>query len=196
MKLKTQITAASIALALCAGTAQSYAHDEKAGQSKDPMTESLKPLKAKEFEVAFLQEMIHHHHSAVEMAELVASHTKRPELNQMAKQITGSQNSEIEQMTAWVKSWHNETPGSVEQMPGMEMMMKEMESLKQAKDAEFDRMFLDMMTPHHQGAVSMSKLVAERSERPELRKLAQQIIKDQTKEIAQMKQWQKAWFGN
>ena len=96
-------------------------------------------------------------------------------------------------MTGWLKSWHNETPGAMDGMSGMEEMMKEMEALKTAKDAEFDRMFLDHMIHHHQGAVEMAKLIDGRSDRAELKQLGQEIIKAQTKEIAQMKDWQKAW---
>lgn len=157
----------------------------------DAMTQSLEPLKGKEFEVAFLKDMIHHHQSAVDMAKLAASNTKRPELNKLGQQITSSQKSEIEEMTGWLKSWHNETPGSMDKVPGMDKMMADMKTLENAKNADFDRMFLQMMIPHHEGAVSMSELVEKRTE---LRKLAQNIIKAQKAEIAEMKSWEKTWF--
>jgi len=70
MKLKTHVTAASIALALLVGAPKISAHDEKEGHKKDPMRESLRPLKGKEFEVMFLKEMIHHHEMAVETGTL------------------------------------------------------------------------------------------------------------------------------
>ncbi len=82
------------------------------------------------------------------------------------------------------------------EMPGMEKMMKEMEMLKNAKDAEFDKMFFAHMIGHHEGAVSMAKLVDDRTDRAELKQLAGSIIKDQTKEIEQMKGWEKSWFGS
>jgi len=194
MKLKTHITAASIALALIIGAPNIDARDDKKGPGKDPMTESLRPLKSKEFEVMFLKHMIHHHQMAVETGGLTQSNTKRAELNKLGAEIVSKQKSEIDQMTGWLKSWHNETPGSMEGMPGMETMMKEMEALKTAKDAGFDRMFLDHMIHHHQGAVEMAKLIDGRSDRGELKQLGQNVIKDQKKEIAQMKEWQKAWF--
>lgn len=160
----------------------------------NPMTESLKPLKGKEFEVMFLKDMIHHHQMAVDMGELAAKNTRRAELNKMGKDIISAQKAEIEQMTGWLKSWHGESIGSKGQMPGMEKTMKEMEALKKAKDAEFDKMFLDMMSEHHEGAVTMSKLVGNRTDRAELKQLANKIIKDQNKEIEQMKGWKKRWF--
>ncbi len=194
MNLKTHITAASIALALNFGAPSISAQHEKAGHDKDPMTEGLKPLKGKESEVMFLKEMIHHHQMAVETGTLATKNTKRAELNKLGGEIVSAQKAEIDKMTGWLKSWHNEAPGSMASMSGMEKMMKEMEALKTAKDAEFDKMFLDHMITHHEGAVEMAKLIDGRSDRAELKQLGAEIIKAQTKEIAQMKDWQKAWF--
>jgi uncharacterized protein (DUF305 family) len=61
-------------------------------------------------------------------------------------------------------------------------------------DAEFDLRFIDSMIPHHQGAVDMAKEVLQKSKRPELKKLAQEVIAAQDKEISQMQQWRKSWY--
>ncbi|WP_179076400.1 DUF305 domain-containing protein [Nostoc sp. C057] len=61
-------------------------------------------------------------------------------------------------------------------------------------DANYDLRFIDAMTPHHQGAVEMANVAQQKSKRPELKKLASEIIKDQDKEIAQLKQWRTAWY--
>ncbi|MDX2229820.1 MAG: DUF305 domain-containing protein [Leptolyngbyaceae cyanobacterium bins.349] len=61
-------------------------------------------------------------------------------------------------------------------------------------DAEFDLRFIDSMIPHHEGAVTMAQAVLQKSQRPELRTLAQSIIKAQKQEIAQMQGWRKAWY--
>ncbi len=169
------------------------AHDKKS--EPDPMTATLQGLKGKEFESRFLKEMIHHHQSAVEMAELATSNTKRPELNKLGGDIISTQKAEIEQMTGWLKK-DGESASSMKELPGMDKMMDEMKNLKKAKDAEFDQMFLTMMIAHHQAAVAMSELVPSRTERAELKELAGKIIKEQKKEIEQMKDWKKAWFGS
>lgn len=61
-------------------------------------------------------------------------------------------------------------------------------------DAEFDLRFIDAMTPHHQGAVEMAKEAQQKSKRPEIQKLAADIIQAQDKEINQMNQWRQAWY--
>lgn len=61
-------------------------------------------------------------------------------------------------------------------------------------DAPFDAMFIDGMTEHHQGAITMAEQALTESERPELRQLAEAIIAAQTTEIAQMAEWRQAWY--
>ncbi len=61
-------------------------------------------------------------------------------------------------------------------------------------DANFDLRFIDAMTPHHQGATEMAKQAQQKSKRSEIKKLADNIIKAQNQEIAQMKQWRQAWY--
>jgi uncharacterized protein (DUF305 family) len=61
-------------------------------------------------------------------------------------------------------------------------------------DADYELRFIDAMTPHHQGAVEMAKEAQQKSQRPEIKQLADNIIKAQNQEIKQMKQWRQAWY--
>lgn len=61
-------------------------------------------------------------------------------------------------------------------------------------DANYNLRFIDGMIPHHQGAIVMAKEAQQKSQRPEIKKLAADIIKAQEQEIAQMKKWRKAWY--
>jgi uncharacterized protein (DUF305 family) len=63
-----------------------------------------------------------------------------------------------------------------------------------AADAQFDLRFINAMIPHHEGAVVMAKDALSKSKRPQIKKLAQEIISSQQKEIDQMRQWRKAWY--
>ena len=62
-------------------------------------------------------------------------------------------------------------------------------------DANYDLRFIDGMTVHHQGAVNMAQDVLKQSKRPEMKKLATNIIAAQKREINQMKEWRKAWYA-
>ncbi|NJM76749.1 MAG: DUF305 domain-containing protein [Acaryochloridaceae cyanobacterium RU_4_10] len=61
--------------------------------------------------------------------------------------------------------------------------------------AQIDRHFIEMMIPHHQGAIEMADLALIRAKRPEIKKLAEAIKADQTREIQQMRTWYKQWYG-
>ncbi|TAG96032.1 MAG: DUF305 domain-containing protein [Oscillatoriales cyanobacterium] len=62
-------------------------------------------------------------------------------------------------------------------------------------DADYDLRFIDGMTVHHQGAVNMAQDVLKQSKRPEMKKLATNIIAAQKREISQMKEWRKTWYS-
>ena len=61
---------------------------------------------------------------------------------------------------------------------------------------EFDRLFIDMMVPHHEGALEMARIALERAERPEIKRLAEDILRSQDEEIARMRQWRQQWYGS
>ncbi|MBD2177621.1 DUF305 domain-containing protein [Pseudanabaena sp. FACHB-1998] len=77
---------------------------------------------------------------------------------------------------------------------GMNHGMNHSEMSLGIADENYDLRFVDAMIPHHEGAVIMAKAVLEKSQRPELKKMAQEIIQAQKQEIAQMKQWRKDWY--
>lgn len=74
------------------------------------------------------------------------------------------------------------------------MSMDEMnEQLKDLSGDAFDAAFIDMMIVHHQGAIDMAALVPNRAKHDEIKKLGQEIILAQTREINDMMSWQKQW---
>jgi uncharacterized protein (DUF305 family) len=82
---------------------------------------------------------------------------------------------------------NNQMPGMVTQTPG--------ENLP-ATGAAFDEMFINMMVPHHEGAVEMAKIALERAEHPEIREMANAIVSSQQDEISQMRDWKQQWYGS
>lgn len=70
-----------------------------------------------------------------------------------------------------------------------------MANLQSKTGAEFEMAFIDEMTTHHQSAIDMARLVPQKTSRPELLKLSNDIITAQTSEIQMMGQWKTSWFG-
>ncbi|MEH2359798.1 DUF305 domain-containing protein [Nostoc sp.] len=157
------------------------------------------------FDLRFLDAMIPHHQGAVEMANVAQQKSKRPEIKKLADNIIKSQNQEITQMKRWRQAWYPKAgnkPMAYDSQMGhmMEMSSDQMKTMMMsqnlgAADAEFDLRFINAMIPHHEGAVTMAKDVLSKSKRPEIKQLAQEIIKAQDVEIKQMQQWRKAWYN-
>ncbi len=118
----------------------------------------------------FMQDMIPHHHQALEMATLVADRTNRPELIDVAGRIDASQRDEIEFMQQWLRERGERVPDptaheamhTAHSMAGM-ATPEQMAELAASKSTAFDRLFLELMIPHHEGAV---KMVEELLEQP------------------------------
>lgn len=82
-------------------------------------------------------------------------------------------------------------------MSDMQHMMDDMSAGLVGKIGDdFDKAFIDEMIVHHQGAIDMAEMVLETSTRPELIKLANDIIAAQTNEIEMMSSWRAEWFTN
>ena len=82
--------------------------------------------------------------------------------------------------------------GNMDKMGNMNNMAMDLGSA----DANFDLRFIDGMKPHHQGAIVMAKEAQQKSQRPEIKKLADEIIMAQTKEITELQTWRKQWYPN
>jgi uncharacterized protein (DUF305 family) len=154
---------------------------------------------AQAYDLQFLDTMSHHHQGAVDMAKVAVEKAQHPELKAFAQKIIADQNKEIAQMKDWREKWFAGKPMAMNmEMPGMndsmKMMMGDgMKKMEAATGNDFDLMFLDMMTPHHAGAITMSKEALSKAEHPEIKTLANQIIKAQEAEIKMMADWKAKW---
>jgi uncharacterized protein (DUF305 family) len=139
--------------------------------------------------------MIGHHAQALEMTALVPSRTTREDVRLLAKRIEVSQADEIEMMQRWlevrgkaVPDLHaHHAPGAL-LMPGM-LTEEEMGRLAAAKGGVFDRLFLESMIEHHEGALAMVKelfATAGAGQEPEIFAFASDVESDQQVEITRM----------
>ncbi|MGH9328934.1 MAG: DUF305 domain-containing protein, partial [Vicinamibacterales bacterium] len=114
-------------------------------------------------DVRFMQEMIGHHAQALEMTALLPSRTSRQEMKLLGQRIEVSQADEIKMMQTWLKDRGQSVPDvhahhahGAKLMPGM-LTPEEMKRLDDANGVEFDRLFLEFMIKHHEGALIMVK---------------------------------------
>lgn len=147
-------------------------------------------------DVQFMHDMIPHHHQALEMAALVAERTNRPELIDVAGRIERSQGDEIAFMQQWLRERGEHAPDPAahdamhtsHEMAGM-ATPEQMAELAASKGTAFDRLFLELMITHHDGAVTMVEELLEQAGSaydPALFEFTSDVTNSQKAEIERM----------
>ena len=152
-------------------------------------------------DVTFAAGMVPHHQQAVTMARTALQKSTNPQVTALARDIDAAQGPEIATMSGWLSAWGQPVPTAgghdMSQMSGgtaggmgMGGMMsdQEMQQLDSATGTAFDRMWVQLMIRHHQGAVAMSTAELATGQNAAAKQLAQQIISAQDKEITVMQQ--------
>lgn len=147
----------------------------------------------------FMQQMIGHHAQALEMTKLVPSRTRRADMRLLADRIDVSQRDEIGLMRQWLQQRREEVPspdahhhaamGHAPLMPGM-LTAAELAQLANATGTDFDRLFLENMIRHHEGALTMVKDLfgtQGAAQETETYRFATDVEADQRAEIARMR---------
>jgi uncharacterized protein (DUF305 family) len=171
------------------GNMSSHSEEDMAGMESSPDAAN------QPYDLQFIDTMIQHHQAAVVMAKMVLEKSRNQELRKFAQKIITDQESEIGQMEAWREQWYPYKLDAINmELPGMKDSMKmmlssEMDKMEAAIGQTFDEYFLKMMTPHHQGAITMAKDALPKIQHPELKTLAQKIIGTQENEMKQMNEW-------
>lgn len=154
---------------------------------------------AKDTDGAFIAEMTPHHESAIEMADVALREGEHPETKQLARNIASTQAQEIDELEAIHKDLFG-VPVSQGAHGTLGMEAHEMgmdgEGDALAGEKPFDRAFIDMMVPHHQGAIRMAQVELQSGEDGRLMDLAVMIINAQTREIEEMNAWREEWYGS
>jgi uncharacterized protein (DUF305 family) len=142
-----------------------------------------------------MQGMIGHHAQALEMTALLATRSSSGDMRKLAQRIEVSQADEIKMMEDWLKSRGQRLPDphahhaqGAALMPGM-LTAEEMSRLAEAKGAAFDRLFLEFMIKHHEGALIMVKELfdtAGAGQESEIFAFASDVDADQRMEIERM----------
>jgi uncharacterized protein (DUF305 family) len=139
-------------------------------------------------EQSFMEQMVPHHESAVEMATMALEKSTRPQVRQLAQEIIDAQEGEIAQMGEWHLQWYGSG------LQASDAWHMDMGDLEEATGPEFDRRFLRMMIAHHASAIMMADAVMIDPPRAEVATMAGEIIAAQSKEVGEMQGWREQWF--
>ncbi|TDC30920.1 DUF305 domain-containing protein [Micromonospora sp. KC213] len=140
-------------------------------------------------DVWFVRMMIPHHQQALQMAQLAPDRAASPGIKAIADRIRGAQAPEIGMMRGWLsaRGLSAEVPdhdhGTMRGMQSPEALRR----LAAARGADFDRLFVRMMTEHHQGAVTMATDLLGVGADQQLNEFANSVATEQAVEIDRMR---------
>ncbi len=181
----------ALLLAACGGNDKGKDSDAAGGSASTPSAPaSIQAATFNDADVTFAQMMIPHHQQALEMAKLAPGKASSPTVKELAAKIEAAQDPEITMMKSWLSAWGKPAPAGTDMghgMPGM-MSMDDMMKLQGATGPEFDKMFLQMMIHHHNGAIEMAEDEQAKGTNPDAKSLAERIASSQAAEVAQMTQ--------
>lgn len=162
-------------------------------------------------DVTFMQGMIHHHAQALEMTALIEERTQTQALHQLGLRMEISQADEIGLMEQWleergetVPAWQPMTHSMdhamasepmQHDMPGM-LTPAQMDQLEASRGTDFDRLFLELMIQHHEGALTMVRDLYNTpgaAQESTVYKFASEVDADQDIEIRRMHQLLDSW---
>lgn len=185
----TMVGVLALALSACGGEEPA----DKAPAAKGNPTEQ-----------AFLRAMAPHHESATDMAEVARERGESPTVKRIAGDIMATQPKEVAQM----RRIHQRLFGGALQpdpmahealglSPAEAGMMDMEQSMMRLETADpFDREFADEMVTHHRGAILMAEALLRKGRDPELRKLAEEMIAAQQREVRELNDFRKKEFGS
>lgn len=153
-----------------------------------------------EFDQMFIDMMVPHHQSAIEMAWVEQQQGENPELKQMAESMIQSQQAEIDQLRQWRQEWYgsSETPPMTQMpmLPGMSQMGHEGDMMTMDMTADIERVrnapkpidatFVEAMIQHHQMAIEAATIAEQQATHQEIKDTARNIIQEQQLEIGEM----------
>lgn len=151
------------------------------------------------YDLHFIDMMIEHHQMGIDMAKMAQNKASHAELKDFATKMAEDQQKDIDQLKKWRDEWYAGKPKSdhmnMPGMSGMKMQPMDMSKLEAASGNEFDLMFIDLMVPHHQMAIDMSKEALKKAEHAPLKTFARTTINKQQKEKTQLSKWRASWGG-
>lgn len=137
----------------------------------------------------YVRMMIEHHEQALVLTALVPGRASSASVERLAERVSAAQKPEIGAMEGWLKNNGGDDRGGTHDhsaMPGM-ATAEQVEQLRAAEGKAFDRLFLELMITHHQGAVTMATEALADGNNVLVEEMANDVVAQQTVEIDRMR---------
>ena len=160
-------------------------------------------------DAGFARDMQVHHSQAVDLARMVRDRTDDEDLRTLALDMLLTQQNQAGQMAGWLATWRlpqsstrppmawagghgamtaagadgDTAATGFAAMPGW-ASAGDIARLESARGVEAERLFLQLLIPHHQGGVEMAEMAVDTARAPQVKALAASIVQSQTSEMA------------
>jgi uncharacterized protein (DUF305 family) len=201
----------AVVLSACTSPASDEHANHQQGSESSQSSPAEQPAGFNDQDVDFATNMIPHHQQAVEMAALVPDRSTNPAVLKLAADISAAQGPEIETLKVFLVQWKQgsdtpqdspapsgapDDPNAHQGHDGMDPSMNmqgmvdaaAIAKLASLKGPEFDKLWMQSMISHHEGAIEMANAEIAGGANVDAKNLAQQIVTAQQGEITQMKQ--------
>src|SRR3989304_477246 len=163
--------------------------DHRLPPPPDPAVASLAALSGPAFDPAYLRTLIPVHEEAVEIAmaaTLTADHTELLKWNQ---RMVERKNAQVRQMLTWLRE-----AGASPAQRNVGVATPAVKKLRGLKGGALERAYVPMMASHLERSVALSRLAATKAHRPELRAVAQEIVRVESQEVTLLRGWLRKWY--
>lgn len=187
----------AVVLAACTSPADTAGDGKSDSQSTETPVITGEPAGFNADDIAFADNMIRHHKQAIELSKLVPDRSTNPELVTLASQIAAVQQPEVNILNVFLVQWRenpevgsSDTDGHAGHGQSMQGMVDDatVSKLESLRGAEFDKLWLESMIGHHEGAVEMAKAEITSGRNVDAIAMAKTMVATQEAEIGQMNQ--------
>lgn len=191
-RLGMLVPAFTLLAALGASSVSADPLPHEAFQQQQQSIAELSQLSGQEFEIGYINRIVPHHQGALQMAQIIQQKAVNQQLRDDAGMMIQEQQSEIQQLTNYLNSTYGQ---DVAPDPRFVMDPAMVQELRNASPENAEIMFLLMMREHHQSAIDLGQLVADRTDTSLLIDQAAQMIDSQRTQQAQFTGYLSDWYG-
>ena len=157
--------------------------------ARDPAVASLAALSGPAFDTAYLRTLIPVHEEAVEIAMAATLTADHIELLKWNQRMVERKNAQVRQMLTWLRE-----AGASPAQRNVGVATPAVKKLRGLKGGALERAYVPMMASHLDRSVALSRLAATKAHRPELRAMAQEIVRVEGLEVTMLRGWLRKWY--
>ncbi len=155
----------------------------------DPAVAALAGLSGPGFDTAYMRALIPVHEESVEIAMAATLNADHTELLKWNQRMMERKNAQVRQMLTWLRE-----AGAAPGQRNAGVATPAVKKLRGLKSGALERAYIPMIASHLERSVALSRLAATKAHRPEVRAMAQEILRQEGQEVTMLRGWLRTWY--